>query len=146
MRKLFTTLRMRAAAYRLQVLIGGAALLLLVLIGTVYAILNPTKAEESRISDVTYPSVQLSPSYEDGEYTIRGSVTLKNRCQRLDTSAMLDDSVAPPIIRVDITSEDDEGICLEIPDTREFSVTVEGPEGAEIEIFINGLPLEGDAV
>lgn len=145
MRKLFTALRDRAVAYRLQVLIGGGALLLLVFIGTVYAILNP-KPHGELGGESNLPPVTLTSSYSDGTHTIAGSIELKNRCQRLDASAMLDESVTPAIIRVDLTSDDDEGICLEIPETRSFSISVEADESAEIQVFVNGLPLNGDAV
>ncbi len=90
--------------------------------------------------------ITLSTTFAEGVHTIEGSVTLRNRCQRFDAVAALDESATPAIIRVDITSEHDEGICLEIPDTREFSLEVEAPEDARIEVFVNGLPQGQDAL
>lgn len=90
--------------------------------------------------------VSIENTYEDGVHTLEGTVTLRNRCQRLSTIASLDESSSPATIRVDLTSEHDEEICLEIPDTRTFSLEVEGPENAAVQIFINGIPQSGNAL
>lgn len=90
--------------------------------------------------------VSITSSYANGTHTISGSVTLRNRCQRLSTVATLDDTHTPALIRIDVTSDHDEGICLEIPDTRTFELSVEGPEDARLEVFVNGLPQGADAL
>lgn len=89
--------------------------------------------------------VAVTSSYEEGIHTLTGAATLRNRCQRLDAVATLDETMTPALIRVDVTSEHDEGICLEIPEERTFELEVEGPENARVQIFVNGLPQDGDA-
>jgi len=90
--------------------------------------------------------VSISSTYLDGVHTIEGAVTLRNRCQRLDTIATLDETLSPALIRIDVTSEHDEGICLEVPEERTFTLEVEGPEAVRMEVFVNGLPQGGDAL
>lgn len=92
------------------------------------------------------PAVTVSDTYTEGTHEIEGTIELRNRCQRLDASGMLDETMTPPIVRVDLTSEDDEGICLEIPEVRDFKVSVPGPEEATVEVFVNGIPLSGTAL
>ena len=131
---------------RIHLIIGVIALV--ILIGFVSLFLfRPAQAPiEREVFEAPALPITISSTYADGVHLIEGSVTLRNRCQRLDTLASLDDQSDPAIIRVDITSEHDEGICLEIPDTREFSLEVEGPEAAQLEVFVNGLPQNGDAL
>lgn len=92
------------------------------------------------------PVVTVASEYADGEYVISGTVSLKNRCQRLDTMGSVDETTSPVTVRVDLTSDFDEGICLEIPDVRTYKLTVAGPEGASVRVFVNGIPQEGDAL
>lgn len=92
------------------------------------------------------PEVTVSSEYANGEYVVSGTVSLKNRCQRLDTMGSVDETTSPVTVRVDLTSDYDEGICLELPDVRTFELTVPGPEGAHVRVFVNGIPQEGDAL
>jgi hypothetical protein len=131
---------------RLHLIVGVGALVLLVGFLSLFLFRPAIAPVEREVFETPDLPITVSSSYEDGVHLIEGSVTLRNRCQRLDTVATLDDQSMPAIIRIDITSEHDEGICLEIPETREFSLEVEGPEEALLEIFVNGLPQEGDAL
>jgi len=131
---------------RVHLVIGIGALAVLVVFLSLFFFRPAVAPVEREVFEVPALPITATSTYEDGVHLIEGTVTLRNRCQRLDTIATLDDQSAPAIIRIDITSEHDEGICLEIPDTREFSLEVEGPEAARLEIFVNGLPQEGDAL
>ena len=128
---------------RTHLLIAGGALVILIAFG-VFLYTRPvaTPVERETFEDPALP-VTLSTSYEEGVHTSEGTATLRNRCQRLNAIASLDDTEAPALIRIDITSEHDEGICLEIPDTRTFTLEVEGPEDARTEVFVNGIPQGG---
>ncbi len=103
-------------------------------------------SQDAETMEGPVPVVVVSDEYSEGTHEIEGTIELRNRCQRLDASGMLDESMSPPIVRVDLTSEDDEGICLEIPEVRDFKVSVPGPEEAQIEVFVNGIPLSGTAL
>ena len=138
--------RWRALPPRIHLFIGVGALMLLGVFLALFFLRPSVAPIERETFDAPVPPITVSSSYEDGTHTIEGTVTLRNRCQRLDALATLDEASTPSIIRVDITSEHDEGICLEIPDTREFSLTLEGPEEAQIEVFVNGIPQSGTAL
>jgi len=131
---------------RTHLLIGFGALVVLLLFA-VFLYTRPATApvERESFEDPALP-ITLSNTFSEGVHTVEGTVTLRNRCQRLDTIASLDDAQTPAIIRVDITSEHDEGICLEIPEARTFTLDVEGPEEAKIEVYVNGIPQSGSAL
>ena len=124
---------------------AGALIVLAVFIAFFYS--RPSSSTDA-LETFETPNlpITMTSSYADGAHSIEGTVTLRNRCQRLDTIATLDDTQTPALIRIDVTSEHDEGICLEIPDTRTFTIEVEGPEDARLEVFVNGLPQTGDAL
>ena len=128
---------------RTHLLITLGALIILIAFG-VFLYTRPAAApvERETFEDPALP-VSTTSTYLDGVHTIEGTVTLRNRCQRLDAIASLDDTQVPALIRVDITSEHDEGICLEIPDERAFTLEVEGPEDTRIEVYVNGIPQGG---
>jgi len=128
---------------RTHLIVGGIAILVLVAFASLLYFRPAVAPVERETFEAPALPVTVSSVYEDGVHTLEGSVTLRNRCQRLDTLATLDESASPAIIRLDITSEHDEGICLEIPDTREFTLEVEGPEDAQVQVYVNGLPEGG---
>ncbi len=142
--RLFSTWRGMSA--RTHIIIGSVALgILLVMVGVfVFIRMQANQIDNTGLTDV--PPITFEHTYEDGVHTISGTVTLRNRCQRFDASSFVDDSTTPITIRVDLTSEHDEGICLELPDTRTFSLEVEAPEGAQTAVYINGLPSTGAAL
>lgn len=126
-------------------IISGALLILAAAIGLYFFIRAQTTSHEAPITD-DFPPVTVEHTYEDGVHTISGTITLRNRCQRFDSSSFIDDSTTPVTIRVDLTSEHDDGICLEIPETREFLIDVEAPEDAHVEVYSNGIPSSGTAL
>lgn len=142
-RNLFAFWRNLPRSIHIAIIVGS-----LVLIG-VFAVLflwpHSAGAPEAEVGEHV-PAVTVSSSYADGTYTVSGTVSLKNRCQRLDTMGSIDETTSPATVRIDLTSDFDEGICLEIPDVRPYEVTVEGPEGAQVRVFVNGIPQEGDAL
>ena len=90
--------------------------------------------------------VSYTASFDEGTHTVTGTVSLKNRCQPFDASAVLDESVTPAVVRVELLAGEDEGVCLEIPEERSFSVSVDGPEAAAVQVFVNGIPASGEAI
>lgn len=136
----------KSLSARTHLFIGvGALIVLAILIAFFYLRPAPASDQLETFETPNLP-ITMTSSYADGVHFIEGSVTLRNRCQRLDTIATLDDTTSPALIRVDVTSEHDEGICLEIPDTRTFTLEVEGPEDARLQVYVNGLPQSGDAL
>ncbi len=142
--RLFSTWRSMSA--RTHIIIGSVALaVLVVLVGVlILARMQANHSDTTGLADV--PPIAFEHMYSSGVHTISGTVTLRNRCQRFDALSFVDDSTTPVTIRVDITSEHDDGICLELPDVREFSLDVEAPEDAAVAVYINGLPSTGSAL
>lgn len=129
---------------QIGIALGGALIVLLAGVILFLPRTSEVMEDESGERGESTP-VSFADTYEEGTHEITGSITLRNRCQRFDASGMLDESVTPALVRIDITSEDDEGICLEIPETRDFTVSVPGPEDAGVEVYVNGIPSSGNA-
>jgi len=123
---------------------AGAVIVVLAFAALLYFRPAVAPVERETFETPTLP-VSVTSTYEEGVHTLTGAATLRNRCQRLDAVATLDETMTPALIRIDVTSEHDEGICLEIPEERTFEIEVEGPENARVQIFVNGLPQDGDA-
>lgn len=92
------------------------------------------------------PAVTYRDSFKAGVHTISGTVVLRNRCERLEASAVADTEVDPPVVRVDLFIPEDTGICLELPTERAFSVSVEASDAAMVQVFVNGIPASGEAL
>lgn len=133
----------KAFSPRTHLLLAAGALVILAAFAALLYFRPAVAPVERETFEAPTLPVSVTSSFEEGIHYIEGTVTLRNRCQRLDTVASLDETGGAPVIRVDITSDHDEGICLEIADTRSFELEVEGPESARIEIYVNGLPEGG---
>ena len=136
----------RSLSPRIHIAITVGGLILLAVAVGLYLFIRAQTTNELETHIEEFPPVTVNHVYEEGTHTISGTITLRNRCQRFDSSSFVDDSTTPVTIRVDLSSEHDEGICLEIPDTRDFTLTVEAPEDAKVEVYSNGIPSSGTAL
>jgi hypothetical protein len=83
------------------------------------------------------PAVALesaSDSYHAGVHTIKGTLTLPTACTPFTATT----SQSADGIRVDIASQPDDGICLALPSSKQFSVTADGDVSSSVSIFVNG--------
>jgi hypothetical protein len=119
-----------------RVLIGGA--LIIVVLALSYAVFAWQKVE-APIAPVPSTSevsqVSLSNSFEEGFHTISGEIIVDDACRTLTTEAITEGNT----IRVDITVSEDEDICLERKTLHTFTVEIEAPESAPINVFVNGV-------
>lgn len=93
----------------------------------------PTTTDAAPVS-----GLQFTDTVKKGVHTIRGSAVAPTAC------TMLSAAVAAPAgtstaIRVDLTVPRDEGICLTIPTTLSFSVSVGAPDTSPVQIYINNV-------
>ena len=113
---------------------------ILVVIGALayafYFLMSGPTTAPSVVEETRSYSVSFDTSYEDGTYTIEGTVLADTACQQASATA----SVVGSGIRVDVVLPPDEGICLQRPETLSFSVDVEAPEDAAVAVFVNGTP------
>lgn len=129
---------------KIGVVIGLVAVAFLA--GVIYFLPRTQEVARNQRQEGAPVPVSYTATFDAGTHTIAGTVSLKNRCQPFDASAVLDESVTPAIVRVELLAGDDEGVCLEIPEERSFSVSVEGPEAAAVQVFVNGIPASGEAI
>lgn len=117
-------------------LIGAGAVALVIVIGFAFVYLRSGSDPERSLEETALAlPVSFEQEYEDGIHTISGSVMLANRCQTMEASA---EALPDGTIRVDIIAPPDEGLCLQVPTEREFSLDVEATEGASVSIYVNG--------
>lgn len=117
-------------------LAGTIALGLFVFIGVAYLMLHV----ESSIAKDEYvraeaPQVTLVSDFDEGIYTLIGSVMVPTPCTPVSATSLL---VAEGTIRVDVTVGEDTDICLMLPGEKKFSVELEAPEEAAIGVYVNG--------
>lgn len=117
-------------------LVGAVLVLVVVLAGFAFVLLKSGSDPSGSLQKAadSFP-VSLEREYDEGVYTISGLITLANRCQTMEASAELQTS---GVIRVNIAAPEDTGPCLMLPTEREFSLESEAPEGAGIEVYVNG--------
>src|SRR3989344_4200202 len=88
----------------------------------------------------TVPTVTLRDTFKKGVHTITGSVDAPNVCSRASSNATLTgDASSTERIHVAITLSVDEGICLQVPTSLDFSTTVTGQAGLPITAAVNGM-------
>jgi hypothetical protein len=73
-------------------------------------------------------------TFSKGTYTVTGSIELPNQCHRVQAEGIFENGV----VRVSVSVPPDEGICLEISKEGTFKVSVDGEEGALVEVYVNG--------
>lgn len=85
------------------------------------------------------PSITLRDSFKNGTHTITGSLIAPDVCTLPTATAAVENAPARPAILLAVLLPDDPQVCLAIPTTRSFTVSVEAPEGTPVTATINGL-------
>jgi hypothetical protein len=121
-----------AAAIIAVVIIGGFALS----VPHTRDIIEPPKVS------VISPSIAvatLRDVVKKGVHTISGSVLAPNACSSATASATLKgEASTTQTILVEITVPADSGICLEVPTTVPFQVTLAAPARLALSVMVNG--------
>jgi len=81
--------------------------------------------------------VEVMHTFEDGVHTISGEVTLPNPCYELQEDVAVAESF-PEQVFIELTGVATDGICIQVTDTRPFSIDVEVDEQASFTLSING--------
>lgn len=90
-------------------------------------------------AEAAVPSVMLRDSFKKGVHTITGSILMPNACATLAADAIMTGSASSTqAIVVEITTENDTGVCLQIPVAANFSVTIPAPASLPITATVNG--------
>lgn len=99
-------------------------------------IATPQKNDEV----VPAPSVALRDVYKKGVHTITGSMLAPNACTFVNAeSTLIGDESKPSGINLILTISGDDGVCLQVPTTITFSVSVKAPSGLPISATLNGV-------
>ncbi len=84
------------------------------------------------------PSVTLHDVFKKGTHTITGSIEAPNACTEIIATAVaVGDASSTESIRVDISMAKDEGICLQLPTSKDFSATVVAPAHLPLSATVN---------
>ena len=121
------------------VLAGG--IILFVLIGGFMLFVpraNESEEEPAISQHQEPPTVSLANTYAEGTRTLSGTLMVPTACSTLDASASLEGNA----VALSLSVPDISGVCLEIPEERSFSVSLEAPEDASIAVFVNGEAVE----
>lgn len=87
----------------------------------------------------TTPVVTLSDSYRKGVHTLSGSLTVPNACTSVTANAtVLGSASSTSGIALSLSAPADDGVCLDVPQTVQFSATVTAPKGLPIIVTVNG--------
>ena len=85
------------------------------------------------------PVVALHDSFKKGMHTITGSIEAPNACAIVDANASVSGNASSTQkILVNISMPTDVGVCLQLPTTESFSVTVVAPAHLPISATVNG--------
>ena len=94
--------------------------------------MGPTVASTTPVINVVFRD-----TYKGGVHTIRGTVLAPTPCTSVDATATVARDT-PPVIAVDIAMPQDTGVCLQIEESKDFSVSVTAALDAMIEFYVNG--------
>jgi hypothetical protein len=99
----------------------------------VESVISPTEKE------TTVPTVTLHDSFKKGLHTITGSIETPNACTRvLAKASIVGDASSTQNILVEIATQTDSGVCLQIPTRADFQATTSAPANLSITAVING--------
>lgn len=120
------------------IIVSSIAVVALAIVYALYAWFHsPMSAPAEVTAVVEIPEVSITEdSYEDGIRLIEGTVRASTPCQTMEATGVHNESGG---VRVDIILPPDDGICLERPEEREFSVEVEADEDSLLTVFVNGV-------
>lgn len=115
----------------------GLVVLVLGLLVSYQTLYAPTAQRRALLEDDATTSpyhATYASSFSKGTYTVTGTIELPNQCHRIESAGVFENDT----VRVSVSVPPDEGICLEIPKEGDFKVTVDAPEGAAVEVYVNG--------
>jgi len=94
----------------------------------------PTTAETTNV-----PSVSLRDVFKKGTHTITGSIKAPNACTVVTaTATAVGNASSTERIHIDISMAEDQGVCLQLPTTENFSTTIAAPANLPLRATVNG--------
>jgi hypothetical protein len=96
---------------------------------------TPPKPEAS-VTGAAITDISITDTYKKGVHTIKGTATVPTPCTLLSADISASSST-PPVIRIDLTAPLDEGMCLHVPKTVPFTLTVTAPADASTTVYAN---------
>jgi hypothetical protein len=86
------------------------------------------------------PSVTLRDSFKKGLHTISGWIEAPNACTAISASATLSGASSTESILIEIFTQSDSGVCLQVPTRTSFETTISAPVNLPITVTVNGSP------
>ena len=86
------------------------------------------------------PSLTVSRTFSKGTHAVEGTILLPNPCYFMDVVATVSDSM-PPVATLTFTTADEGGICVQVTDEREFSVSFDATEDAVLKAVKDGVEI-----
>jgi hypothetical protein len=126
-----------------RLLISAAIIIVIVLIVFTISVprtrdvqLNTPEPEKT----VNVPLATLSSSFKKGLYTISGSVEAPNACTTVSASASVGGNASSTeSILVEVLTQTDSGVCLQIPTRVSFETTISAPANLPLTLIVNGV-------
>ncbi len=111
------------------------ALSIFILVGVAYLALHiDASIAKDEYVKVEAPQITLESEYDEGVYTLSGTIMAPTPCTPVSATSALD---ANGNIRVDVTVGVDSEMCLMVPHAREFSTEIGVAEEATVSVFVN---------
>lgn len=89
--------------------------------------------------ETTVPIVTLNDSFKKGLHTITGSTETPNACTQVSAKAsIVGDASGTQNILVEISTQPDSGVCLQVPAQTNFQTTISAPADLPITTTVNG--------
>jgi hypothetical protein len=129
----------------MRIWIGVGIFLGVLIIGFAFFVFRITEgpvtpsAPEAPITGISEVQV-LSDTYKKGVHTIKGTATVPTACTTLNATSSAADyaSTSAQGIRINLSAETDDGICLDIPTQAYFSITQTAEQNATVSVYANG--------
>ncbi|HET9641500.1 MAG TPA: hypothetical protein VFP46_01460 [Candidatus Paceibacterota bacterium] len=120
--------------------IAAAIIAAVIVVGFVLTVPHTTEAPRSVQTQeaAPAPTVSIRDSYKKGTHTLTGSVLAPDACTTIAAEASLAGGTTSPAILVALTTTPASGVCLELPTSLPFKVTVSAPAKAAIQTTLNG--------
>jgi hypothetical protein len=95
---------------------------------------------EQAAATSSVPVVAVHDAYKKGMHTISGSILVPDACIPASASVTLSgDASSTQSILIAVTTEDDGGICLQVPTSDTFQMTLAAPANLPIQATVNGV-------
>lgn len=85
------------------------------------------------------PVVSIHDVYKKGTHTITGALTVADACIPVTSSAALvGDASSSESVLITLSYQDDTEVCLQVPTSVSFQLTIAAPAGVPIQASVNG--------